>query len=99
MKFFALIFVAYDKLVNYGFRVHAKIDGASHYMLWAKIALDKKKTTIFELYVRVVEKFGCPLQIHSNFAKEHVLIKEHIGRERAGTQVPYIMGSFVRNQV
>ena len=30
MKFFALIFVVYNKLVNYGFRVHAGIDGASH---------------------------------------------------------------------
>ena len=78
MKFFAFIFLAYDKLVNYGFCVHAKIDGASHYMLWAKVALDKKKTTIFEPYVRTMEKFGCPLRIRSDFAKEHVLIKEHI---------------------
>ena len=61
MKFFALIFVAYDKLVNYGFHVHAGIDGVSHYMLWAKVALDKKKTTIFEPYIRTVEKFGFPL--------------------------------------
>ena len=56
MKFFASIFVAYNKLMNYGFHVHAGIDGASHYMLWAKIALDKKKTTIFELYVRIIGK-------------------------------------------
>ena len=61
MKFFASIFVANNKLVNYVFCVYAKIDGTSHYMLWAKVALDKKKTTIFELYVRTVEKFGCPL--------------------------------------
>jgi hypothetical protein len=49
--------VAYDKLVMYGFHIHGRIHGISHYVLWAKVALDqKRKETIFEGYVFVVQK-------------------------------------------
>jgi hypothetical protein len=32
---------AYDKLVAHGFRTHARIDGASNYVSWAKVTLEK----------------------------------------------------------
>jgi hypothetical protein len=31
----------------YGFQVHDGIDGASHYLLWGKVVLDKTKETMF----------------------------------------------------
>jgi hypothetical protein len=44
---------AYDKLVVHGFHTHAGIDGASHYVLWAKVTLDNRKEIIFEGYVSI----------------------------------------------
>jgi hypothetical protein len=81
--------VAYDKLVMYGFHKHGGIDGASHYVLWAKVALNqKKKETKFEGYVFVVQKFGPPLWIRLDFAIEHILIKDHIEVARVGIRNP-----------
>ena len=52
---------AYDKLAMYGLRIHSCIDGASHYVLYAKVASNKTQETIFEPFRRAVEKFGAPL--------------------------------------
>jgi len=92
--------VAYDKSVMYGFHKHGGIDGASHYVLWAKVALNpKKKETNFEGYVFVVQKFGPPLWIRLDFAIEHILIKDHIEVARVGIRNLCIISSFTKNQV
>jgi hypothetical protein len=44
-----------DKLVVHGFHIHAGIDGASHYVLRAKVTLDKRKEIIFEGYASIVQ--------------------------------------------
>ncbi len=91
--------VAYYKLVMYGFHIHGGIDGASHYVSWAKVALDqKRKETIFEGYVFVVQKFGPPLWLRLGFAMNTFLSKahsyqKHIEVARVGIRNPYIIGS------
>ncbi len=50
----------YDKLAMYKLQVHASIDGASHYVVYAQVACAKKKETIFEPFMVVMAKFGVP---------------------------------------
>jgi hypothetical protein len=83
----------------YGLRVHGCIDGASHYDLYAKVALDKTQETIFEPFRAAVEKFGTPLRVRSNFALEHVLIRQFMEEARADTRNLFLVASSVYNQV
>jgi len=41
--------VAYEKKFMYGFCAHMGIDGALHYVLQAKVALDQKKGETFNI--------------------------------------------------
>jgi len=41
---------SYDKLVKWGIRIHVGIDGGSHFVLWAHVATNKQKETIYEGY-------------------------------------------------
>ena len=93
------LLTAYDKLAMYGLRVHSCIDGASHYMLYAKVASDKTQETLFEPFRGVVEKFGAPLRVRSDFVSEHALIRQLMEEVRADTRNPFLVGSSVHNQV
>jgi hypothetical protein len=55
--------VAYDKLVKWGIRIHAEFDGGSHFVLWACVAMNKQKETIFAGYFTIIAKYGYPLGI------------------------------------
>ena len=90
---------AYDKLAMYGLRIHGCIDGASHYVLYAKVASNKTQETIFEPFRRVVEKFGAPLRVRSDFAVEHALIRRLMEEARPDIRNPFLVGSLVHNQV
>ena len=90
---------AYDKLAMYGLRIHGCIDGASHYVLYAKVASNKTQETIFEPFRRVVEKFGAPLRVHSDFAVEHALIRRLMEEARPDIRNHFLVGSSVHNQV
>lgn len=84
----------------YRFRVHAAIDGASHYVLWAQVAPNKTKEVIYEPFRLAVQKFGVPLRVRSDFASEHVLIKQYMETTRPNhPQNPFLVGSSVHNQV
>lgn len=95
-----MVVAAYDKLAMYGFRVHAGIDGASHYVLWAEVAADKTSDTIYKLFASAVQKFGLPLRVRSDFASEHTLIRQHMEAARPNApRNPFLVGSLVHNQV
>lgn len=93
------LLLAYDKLAMYGLRVHGCIDGASHYVLYAKVASDKKQETILEPFRRALERFGAPLRVRSDFASEHTLIRQFMEEARPHTRNPFLVGSSVHNQV
>jgi hypothetical protein len=46
-----------------------------------------------------MDRFGLPLRICSNFAKEHVPIKDHIEVVWVGTKNPCLIRSSTKNQV
>ena len=70
--------VAYDKLSMFGLQIHGCIDGASHYVLYARIASNKTQETFFEPFSIAVQKVGPSLRVRSDFATEHSLIKRYI---------------------
>ena len=82
----------------YRLRIHGCIDGASHYVLYAKVAPNKTQETLFEPFLAIVERFGSPLQVRSDFATEHALIRRHMEGIRVGTRNPFLVGSLVHNQ-
>ena len=82
----------------YGLRIHGCIDGASHYVLYAKVAPNKTQETLFEPFLVAVERFGSPLQVRSDFDAEHALICRHMEGIRVGTCNPFLVDSSVHNQ-
>jgi hypothetical protein len=52
----------------YGLRIHGCIDGASHYIVYAKVAPNKTQETLFEPIFAFVQKFGVLLRVRSDFA-------------------------------
>ncbi|KAG0572453.1 hypothetical protein KC19_VG096500 [Ceratodon purpureus] len=77
---------SYDKLAMYGLRAHGCIDGASHYVLYGKVASDNTQETVFEPFRRAVEKLGAPLRVQSDFASKHALIRQLMEEIRADTR-------------
>jgi hypothetical protein len=65
---------SYDKLVKWGIRIHVGINGGNHFVVWAHIATNKQKKTIFEVYFVAIAKYGHPLRIRSDFVCEHNLV-------------------------
>ena len=68
-------------------------------MLYAKVASNKTQETIFEPFRRVVERFGAPLRVRSDFAVEHALIRRLMEEARPDIRNPFLVGSSVHNQV
>ncbi len=62
--------------MKWGIRIHVGIDGGSHFVLWACVAMNKQKETIFARYSIVIAKYGHPLRIWFDFACEHNLVWE-----------------------
>jgi hypothetical protein len=95
-----VIFAAYDKLQNYGFRVHRAMDGASHYVLYAEVAANKTSETLYKPFAEAVRRFGNPLCVRSDFAAEHTLIRQHmLAACPGGPRNPFLVGSSIQNQV
>ena len=89
----------YDKLVMFGICIHGCIDGALHYVLYAKVASNKTQETLFQPFSEAVQKFGQPpLPMRSDFASKHALIHRYMLEIRLGTQNPFLVGSSVHNQ-
>lgn len=82
----------------FGIRIHGCIDGASHYVLYARVASNKTQETLFKPFFAVVQKFCPPLRVRSDFAAEHGLIKRYMEEVRPATRNPFLVGSSVHNQ-
>jgi hypothetical protein len=95
---FCFILAAHDKLARWGFRIHAAIDGATHYVVYLVVSVNKRMETIYDAYRQGVDKFGHPLMIRSDGAKEHNLIRADILQARPNTNA-YRIGPSVHNQV
>lgn len=54
---------SYDNLVKWGIRIHVGINGGSHFVLWAHVATNKQKKTIYEGYFVAIAKYEHPLKI------------------------------------
>ena len=91
--------VAYDKLAKWKIRIHGGIDGASHYVLWCKVATDKMATTIFKGYKAAVILYEHPICIRSDYAAEHTLVQQDLERAHPNVIRPFLTGSSVHNQV
>jgi len=89
---------AYDKLAKWGIKIHAGIDGGTHFVLWARAAMDKQQTTIYDAYADAVRKYGRPLRVRSDFAAEHNLVEADMRRGRPNIFRPFLRGSSVHNQ-
>jgi hypothetical protein len=74
----------------YGLRIHGCIDGASHYVLYAKVAPNKTQDTLFEPFFAAVQKFGVHLRVRSDFAAEHALIQRFMLEVQPVTRNPFI---------
>ena len=63
----------------FGICIHGCIDGALHYVLYARVASNKSQETLFKPFSEAVQKFGRPpLWVRFDFASEHALIRKYM---------------------
>jgi hypothetical protein len=84
--------------VKWGIRIHVGIDGGNHFVLWACVAMNKWKETIFVGYFTVIARYGHPLKIMSNRACEHNLVQENMENVWQEVLKPFLSGSSIHNQ-
>ena len=91
-----LFFPAYEKLAKWKIKIHGGMDGGTHFVLWDKVATDKKAKIIFSVYKSVVDLYGHPVRFRSDYAAEHCLVREDI---QPNVRTPFLTGSSIHNQV
>ena len=67
-------------------------------MLWARVAMDKQQTTIYNTYADVVRRYDRPLQMRSDFAAEYNTVGTDMRRGQPNIFRPILCGSSVHNQ-
>ncbi|CAM6087243.1 unnamed protein product [Calypogeia fissa] len=88
---------SYDKLAQWGFKIHGAIDGATHYVVYMDVTLNKKAMTIYLAYIRAVQRFRHPLMIHSDYATEHTFVRQDLEMARPNSRC-FRMAASVHNQ-
>ncbi len=83
--------------MKWGIKIHVGIDGGNHFVLWACVAMNKQKETIFAGYFITIAKYGHPLKIQSNFACEYNLVQENMENVRQEVFKPFFSGSSIHN--
>lgn len=69
-------------------------------MVYAVLADNKLRETLFDAYMTAVRKWGQPLEIRSDKAAEHRFIKDKIlAWRRHAVKKPWRTGSSTHNQV
>lgn len=67
-------------------------------MIWARAAVDKRQTTIYEPYADAVRRYGRPLRVRSDFAAEPNMVEADMRMGRPNIFRPFLRGSSVHNQ-
>ena len=85
------------KLVRWKLVVHACIDGYSRFVPYCHCSTNNKATTVLDLFLEAVAKYGRPLKIRSDQGGENALVWRYMLETHLNSDT-LIIGSSVHNQ-
>ena len=77
---------------------HAGIDGFSRMVVYAKCSTNNRASTVYNLFLGAVNKFGLPSRVRSDQGRENVMVARHMIEYRGADRRSMITGSSVHNQ-
>ena len=78
--------------------MHAGIDGYSHLITYMQCSSNNRASTVYELFLKAVEKHQLPSCVRSDQGRENMLVAQHMIQSRGAERRSMITGSSVHNQ-
>ena len=77
---------------------HAGIDGFSRLIVYLKCSTNNRASTVYELFLKAVNKYHLPSRVRSDEGGENVLVAQHMLERRGANRGSMLTGSSVHNQ-
>ena len=77
---------------------HGAIDGYSRIILFLKYSSNNRASTVYDLFLEAVGRYGLSSRIRCDQGSENVRIANHMLRHRAEGRSSVLVGSSVHNQ-
>ena len=78
--------------------MHAGIDGYSRLITYMQCSTNNRAFTVYELFLKAVEKHKLPSRVRSDQGRENMLVAQHMIESRGAERRSMITGSSVHNQ-
>ena len=86
------------KMIRWRLVVHHGIDGFSRMVVFAKCSSNNRATTVHEIFLQAIEKYGRPLKIRTDLGGENVDIWRDMICARGEECKPVLVGKSIHNQ-
>ena len=77
---------------------HGAIDGYSRLILYLQCATNNKASTVYELFLKAVQKYHLPSRVRSDQGLENVAVAKHMIEHRGAERHSMLTGSSTHNQ-
>ena len=94
-----MVFVdGHHKFIRWRLVTHGAIDGYSRLVLYLKCSANKTASTVYESFLKAIQRYGLPSRIRCDQGGENVKVAQHMLRHRGIDRRSVIVGSSVHNQ-
>lgn len=88
----------HHKLVRWRFVSHGCIDGYSRVVMYLHCSTNNRASTVYELFLKAIQKYGLPSRMRSDQGGENVMIAQYMLEHRGVDRGSFITGRSVHNQ-
>ena len=89
---------SHHKLIKWRIVTHGCIDGYSRLITFLRCSGNNQASTVYQLFIFVVEKYHLPSRIRTDQGGENVLVAQHMLEKRGPERNSVIVGASVHNQ-
>ncbi len=86
------------KLIRWRIVCHGGIDGFSRMVVFLKCSNNNRASTVYEHFLRAVDRFGLPSRVRSDHGGENYQVARHMIRSRGQGRGSMLTGSSTHNQ-
>ena len=89
---------SHHKLIRWRLVTHGGIDGYSRLIVYLKCAGNIRATTVYESFLKAVQRYHLPSRVRSDQGGENILVAQHMIENRGADRNSVIVGALVHNQ-